>query len=244
MQSRTPAIPPDAWIKSSYSGGSGTQCVEVAALAAFTAVRDPKVPDGPRLAVRRDSWVGSSGAYSAGSSARGSGMKDDRRLRRLLVGEPGDRPRGRYRIRSRTHSGTPPLTPAPSAPRGGVRGGVMVIPDSNVPAQRPWLGHDTAICTHPVLVRRRPRPPRGVRVHPAARGHLEGAGGRVDVRSPRVPGEHVAVRGGVCGAVPAGAVGAAAYRRCGARCRDGGARRVRHAGRHRPRRRVPGVERG
>lgn len=58
MQSRTPAIPPDAWIKSSYSGGSGTECVEVATLAAFTAVRDSKVPDGPRIAVRRDSWVG------------------------------------------------------------------------------------------------------------------------------------------------------------------------------------------
>ncbi|WP_340559379.1 DUF397 domain-containing protein [Streptomyces sp. GSL17-111] len=33
------------WFKSSYSGGSGTECIEVAALAcAVTAVRDSKVP--------------------------------------------------------------------------------------------------------------------------------------------------------------------------------------------------------
>jgi hypothetical protein len=46
------------WIKSSYSGGSGTECVEVATLAASTAVRDSKVPDGPRIAVRHAAWAG------------------------------------------------------------------------------------------------------------------------------------------------------------------------------------------
>ncbi|WP_274559054.1 DUF397 domain-containing protein [Streptomyces spiramyceticus] len=58
MQSRTPAIPSNAWFKSSYSGANTSECAEVAALAVFTAVRDSKVPDGPRIAVRRDSWVG------------------------------------------------------------------------------------------------------------------------------------------------------------------------------------------
>ncbi|WP_434590081.1 DUF397 domain-containing protein [Streptomyces sp. A5-4] len=46
------------WIKSSYSGGSGTECVEVAALATRTAVRDSKDPGGPRLAVPHAAWVG------------------------------------------------------------------------------------------------------------------------------------------------------------------------------------------
>ncbi|MDJ0461101.1 DUF397 domain-containing protein [Streptomyces sp. H27-C3] len=46
------------WIKSSYSGGSGTECVEVAALATRTAVRDSKVPGGPRIDVPRAAWAG------------------------------------------------------------------------------------------------------------------------------------------------------------------------------------------
>jgi Domain of unknown function (DUF397) len=40
------------WRKSSYSGGNGGQCVEVAAnLPGIVAVRDSKDPDGPALAV-------------------------------------------------------------------------------------------------------------------------------------------------------------------------------------------------
>ncbi|GAA2957853.1 DUF397 domain-containing protein [Streptomyces enissocaesilis] len=46
------------WIKSSYSGGSGTECVEVAPLAECTAVRDSKVPDGACIAVRHGAWAG------------------------------------------------------------------------------------------------------------------------------------------------------------------------------------------
>lgn len=45
------------WIKSSYSGGSGTECVEVATLAALTAVRDSTVPDGPHVAVQHAAWA-------------------------------------------------------------------------------------------------------------------------------------------------------------------------------------------
>ncbi|MER6616744.1 DUF397 domain-containing protein [Streptomyces xantholiticus] len=38
-----------AWRKSSYSGDTGGQCVEVADLAPHVAVRDSKNPDGPAL---------------------------------------------------------------------------------------------------------------------------------------------------------------------------------------------------
>ncbi|MGW7197369.1 DUF397 domain-containing protein [Streptomyces chryseus] len=44
------------WIKSSYSGGSGTECVEVANLGMGVAVRDSKAPDGARIAVASRSW--------------------------------------------------------------------------------------------------------------------------------------------------------------------------------------------
>ncbi|MES9538235.1 DUF397 domain-containing protein [Actinomadura sp. NPDC000600] len=40
--------PPD-WRKSSYSGGTGGECVEVAAGAGCVLVRDSKDPDGPCL---------------------------------------------------------------------------------------------------------------------------------------------------------------------------------------------------
>ncbi|MFE7316668.1 DUF397 domain-containing protein [Streptomyces sp. NPDC057555] len=38
------------WFKSSYSGGEGNACVEVAELHGRVAVRDSKEPDGPVLA--------------------------------------------------------------------------------------------------------------------------------------------------------------------------------------------------
>ncbi|AVZ73250.1 DUF397 domain-containing protein [Streptomyces lunaelactis] len=44
------------WIKSSYSGGSGTECVEVAASAVDVAVRDSKVPHGARIELRPAAW--------------------------------------------------------------------------------------------------------------------------------------------------------------------------------------------
>jgi len=45
------------WFKSSYSGGSGTECVEVADLARTIGIRDSKRPEGPRVAVRRSAWT-------------------------------------------------------------------------------------------------------------------------------------------------------------------------------------------
>lgn len=44
------------WIKSSYSGGSGTECVEVAASTEDVAVRDSKAPHGPRLGLGSAVW--------------------------------------------------------------------------------------------------------------------------------------------------------------------------------------------
>ncbi|MBV7246893.1 DUF397 domain-containing protein [Streptomyces sp. MW-W600-10] len=46
------------WFKSSYSGGTGTECVEVADLFATVGVRDSKRPEGPRITVGRTAWAG------------------------------------------------------------------------------------------------------------------------------------------------------------------------------------------
>ncbi|GHB65856.1 hypothetical protein GCM10010331_62080 [Streptomyces xanthochromogenes] len=45
------------WVKSSYSGGSGTECVETAQFSARTAVRDSKRPDGPCISFGSVPWV-------------------------------------------------------------------------------------------------------------------------------------------------------------------------------------------
>ncbi|MFF6793046.1 hypothetical protein ACVW0K_002897 [Streptomyces filamentosus] len=45
------------WRKSSYSGGEGGNCVEVAAHPTLIHVRDSKVPHGPQLAVSPASWA-------------------------------------------------------------------------------------------------------------------------------------------------------------------------------------------
>lgn len=45
------------WIKSSYSGGQGGDCVEVATFPADrVAVRDSKDEAGPRLQFTREAW--------------------------------------------------------------------------------------------------------------------------------------------------------------------------------------------
>jgi hypothetical protein len=45
------------WFKSSYSGGSGTECVEVAAFVEDVAVRDSKAPHGPRISFDACTWA-------------------------------------------------------------------------------------------------------------------------------------------------------------------------------------------
>lgn len=44
------------WVKSSYSGGSGGNCVEVASQPGRVAVRDSKNPAGAHLGVTPGNW--------------------------------------------------------------------------------------------------------------------------------------------------------------------------------------------
>jgi hypothetical protein len=54
---------PVTWIKSSYSGPTGGNCVEAAALPdGGVAVRDSKVPGGPALVIAATAW----GAFVSG----------------------------------------------------------------------------------------------------------------------------------------------------------------------------------
>jgi hypothetical protein len=45
-----------AWFKSSYSGTSGDNCVEVAASTSAVRVRDSKIEQSPQLAVEPTTW--------------------------------------------------------------------------------------------------------------------------------------------------------------------------------------------
>ncbi|MFF3695167.1 DUF397 domain-containing protein [Streptomyces sp. NPDC002221] len=45
------------WVKSSYSGGSGTECVETARVSTRMAVRDSKRSDGPLISFGAGPWV-------------------------------------------------------------------------------------------------------------------------------------------------------------------------------------------
>ncbi|MEV6264806.1 DUF397 domain-containing protein [Streptomyces sp. NPDC051784] len=45
------------WFKSSYSGGDGDSCIEVAVAPTAVHVRDSKVEEGPRLSLAPASWT-------------------------------------------------------------------------------------------------------------------------------------------------------------------------------------------
>ncbi|WP_371629317.1 DUF397 domain-containing protein [Streptomyces sp. NBC_00341] len=45
------------WRKSSYSNGTGGECVEVAELHYSVGVRDSKDREGPHISVGRSSWT-------------------------------------------------------------------------------------------------------------------------------------------------------------------------------------------
>jgi hypothetical protein len=52
------SIPEATWYKSSYSGGGGNECLEVAdGHLTHIPVRDSKTPQGPVLAFHRRSWT-------------------------------------------------------------------------------------------------------------------------------------------------------------------------------------------
>lgn len=48
--------PKPAWFKSSYSGGSGTECVEAAVVQPEILVRDSKAPEHPHLVISVGAW--------------------------------------------------------------------------------------------------------------------------------------------------------------------------------------------
>jgi hypothetical protein len=55
------------WRKSSYSGTTGGNCVEVARnLPGAVAVRDSKDPEGPKLAFAAEEWAGFTAGVKAG----------------------------------------------------------------------------------------------------------------------------------------------------------------------------------
>ena len=55
------------WRKSSFSGGSGGNCVEVATnLPGLIAVRDSKSPDGPALTMTPTQWCSFASAVKLG----------------------------------------------------------------------------------------------------------------------------------------------------------------------------------
>lgn len=49
--------PTHQWFKSSYSGGSGTECVEAAFAQPGVLVRDSKAPERPHLCVSMPAWA-------------------------------------------------------------------------------------------------------------------------------------------------------------------------------------------
>jgi hypothetical protein len=66
------------WRKSSYSGSSGGNCVEVAQFpASAIAMRDSKDPDGPQLVFTPDEWQ----AFVAGVKAGEFDLSLPRRAR-------------------------------------------------------------------------------------------------------------------------------------------------------------------
>ena len=57
IEGSSESVPTSAWIKSSYSGGEGGECVEVAAGPGTVHVRDSKDQQGPQLTFRADEWA-------------------------------------------------------------------------------------------------------------------------------------------------------------------------------------------
>ena len=54
------------WFKSSYSGGTNDNCVEIASGHATVPVRDSKDPSGPALLFSVDGWTSFIGAVKGG----------------------------------------------------------------------------------------------------------------------------------------------------------------------------------
>ncbi|MGW6937690.1 DUF397 domain-containing protein [Streptomyces xanthophaeus] len=52
-----PTVPESAWFKSSYSGGGGGECVEVATTPGSIYIRDSKRLTGPVLTLGPAAWA-------------------------------------------------------------------------------------------------------------------------------------------------------------------------------------------
>ncbi|MEU0910741.1 DUF397 domain-containing protein [Streptomyces althioticus] len=61
------------WITSSYSGGSGTECVEWARVEMGTLIRDSKWADGPIVRVRAEPWTTFVRSLRQGDRSTGGG---------------------------------------------------------------------------------------------------------------------------------------------------------------------------
>ncbi|MEU4028071.1 DUF397 domain-containing protein [Streptomyces anulatus] len=60
MNTDTPAhgpIPENTWVKSSYSDGTGNNCIEVSDQSSTIYVRDSKNKKGPVLALSPQTWA-------------------------------------------------------------------------------------------------------------------------------------------------------------------------------------------
>ncbi|OMI87923.1 DUF397 domain-containing protein [Streptomyces sp. M1013] len=64
-------IPEYDWYKSSYSGGSGDNCLEVATGMTAIPVRDSKNPGGPTLRFQAEAWSVFVDGVRRGASGRG-----------------------------------------------------------------------------------------------------------------------------------------------------------------------------
>jgi hypothetical protein len=56
------------WFKSSYSDGSGNNCVEVADMPGCVGIRDSKDEEGPALLVPGDAWASFVGLVRSGAA--------------------------------------------------------------------------------------------------------------------------------------------------------------------------------
>ncbi|MFD4763250.1 DUF397 domain-containing protein [Streptomyces sp. NPDC058439] len=68
-QPSTDVAPEGAWYKSSYSDGTGNNCIEAADLETQVGVRDSKDKQGPALVFPRGSWSSFVTSVSAGELA-------------------------------------------------------------------------------------------------------------------------------------------------------------------------------
>ncbi|MFD5076728.1 DUF397 domain-containing protein [Streptomyces sp. NPDC058371] len=57
VEATTGSIPELTWVKSSYSGAEGGDCVEIAASPGTVHVRDSKDTARPSLSVRSGTWT-------------------------------------------------------------------------------------------------------------------------------------------------------------------------------------------